>query len=171
MFSSSSLDTALPTLIRETCTHALASLALIPMVINARAHLHRPRRLHLEGLVIPGPSLYQAERTAITVAILARSHLQAATTPGSGENAQGRKRHARRTVFPETHAQVEQTAWSWTGSATCSGRMSTKSGMRNISAAITSSTSCLFHYSVFLLLLLPLSGGAQTKAEINHKPA
>lgn len=66
--------------------------------------------------------------------------------------------------------QIKLAAWSWTESATCSGKRSTKSGVINISAAMSvTSTSCPLPSSIFLLLLFILSGGTKKEAEISHR--
>lgn len=64
--------------------------------------------------------------------------------------------------------QTSQPVWMWTESATCCGRRSTKSGVRNISAATpVTSTNRLFPSSHFLPLL---SGGAQKATNPTQMP-
>lgn len=63
---------------------------------------------------------------------------------------------------------IKLAAWSWTESVICSGKGSTKSGVRNISTATSAtSTSCLLPSSVLLLFL---SGGTQKEVEITPVP-
>lgn len=101
------------------------------MVTNAP--LRRPHHLLPEWVIVPGPSHHQTTtKTAITVGITVRNLLQAVSPPGGVANAPRGKREAQGGVQPVTCIQVKLAAWSWTESATCSGKGSTKSGVRNI---------------------------------------
>lgn len=68
--------------------------------------------------------------------------------------------------------RIKQPVSIWTESDTCSGRRSIKSGVTNTSAVMSAtSTSCLFPYSIFLLLpsLRPLlSGSTEDQAKNTH---
>lgn len=126
----------------DTSTPVLIPLTPIAMVTSAP--LRHPHHLHLDSATIPGPSLRQIiARKVTTVGITVRNPPQAGAAPGGAENVV-RKAAARRRVTVTISVQNQIPASSWTGSAICSGKGSTKSGATNISTATSAtSTRCL----------------------------
>lgn len=126
-------DTSTPVLIPPT-----------PVAMVTSAPLHHPHHLHLDSAAISGPSLHQIiARKVTTVGITVGSPPQAEAAPGGGENAL-RKAAARRRVRLTISLQIQIPARSWTSSAICSGKGTTKSGATSISTATSAtSTSCL----------------------------
>lgn len=114
-------------------------IPLTPKAMVTSAPLRHPRHLHLDSATILGPSHHQIiARKVTTVGITVRNRTQ-----GGGEKAV-RPAAARRRATATSRRPNQIPAWSWTGSATCSGTGTTKSGATNISAATSvTSTSCL----------------------------
>lgn len=140
------------------------------MVINDP--LHRPHRPHLDWVTVPGPSLHWiTAKKAIAVGITVRNLHLADTVLGDKGRAPKGEQEAQRRVQVVTcllNMQNKVTASNWTDSATCSGNRSTKSGVRNISTAMSAtSTSCLLPSSILIQLLL-LSGETKKETEITH---
>lgn len=154
----------------ETLTPILIPPTPTAMATSAHAPLLLPHHLRLKSVTIPGPSHHQITgRAATTAAITPRNLPRAAPAPKGEDTNQGKRREATGPVQPVPCMlmQIKPTTWSWRGSATCSGRKSTRSGARNISAA-TSATSTSFLLPSSIFLLLHLSG---KEAKLTHRPA
>lgn len=108
------------------------------------APLRHPRHPHLDSATIPGPSLHRIiAKKVTTVGSTVRNPPQAVPAPGGGQRAV-RKAAARRRVTVTISVQKQIPAPSWTGSATSSGKGTTKSGATNTwTATSATSTSCL----------------------------
>lgn len=126
----------------DTSTPVLIPLS--PTAMATSAPLRHPHHLHLDSATIPGPSPHQIiTRKVTTAGITVRNPPRAGAALGRGENGV-RKAAARRIVTVPISMQKQTPAWSWTGSAICSGKGTTKSGATNISTATSAtSTSCL----------------------------
>lgn len=112
-----------------------APIHLTATVTNAR--LRRPHRPRLGWIAVPGPSLHwTTAKKAILTITMVRNHHQAGTAPGGEEKAPAEEREAQRRVpcMPSTLSEIAALIWS--NNATCSGKGSTRSGVRNISTAM-----------------------------------
>lgn len=152
----------------ETTTPALIHPTPTAMVINAP--LRRPHHPHLDWVTVPGPSLHWiTAKKAITVGItVGNLHLADTLLGVKGRAPQGEQEAPRRAQVVTCLLSTQNKVTKWTDSDTCSGNRSTKSGVRNISTAMSAtSTSCLLPSSILIQLLL-LSGGTKKQTEITH---
>lgn len=133
----------------DTSTPVLAPLTPTATVTNAP--LRHPHRLRLESATTPGPSRRRTTaKKPTTVGTTVKNPPLAGAAPGGGGNAV-RKAAAQKRTTGTSSARELAPAWSWTSSATSSGKGTTKSGVTNTSTATSAtSTSCLLLCSVSL---------------------